>query len=113
MLYMMRPEPAEHLRTASGVNFNLGLDGITPLLAGACTPGQEALLLDRLQDPKRYWTPIGLSTVDQSAPYYRIDGYWNGAVWMPHQWFFWRTALDLGQATLPTRLPKRPWTCTK
>jgi hypothetical protein len=36
--------------------------------------------------------------VDQSAPYYRHDGYWNGAVWMPHQWFLWKTMLDLGQA---------------
>jgi hypothetical protein len=38
-----------------------------------------------------------LSTVDQSAPYYRKDGYWNGAVWFPHQWFLWKTTLDLGQ----------------
>ena len=36
--------------------------------------------------------------MDQSAPYYRHDGYWNGAVWMPHQWFLWKTMLDLGQA---------------
>jgi hypothetical protein len=36
--------------------------------------------------------------VDQSAPYYRRDGYWNGSVWMPHQWFFWKSLLDLGRA---------------
>ena len=36
--------------------------------------------------------------MDQTAPYYRHDGYWNGAVWMPHQWFLWKTMLDLGQA---------------
>ena len=69
-----------------------------PLLAGICTPEQEERLLGHLQSPHRLWSRIGLSTVDQSAPYYRHDGYWNGAVWMPHQWFLWKTMLDLGQA---------------
>ena len=88
---------AEPLRHESGANFNMGLDGVAPLLAGICTPEQETLLLGRLADPDRFWTGIGLSTVDQSAPYYRKDGYWNGAVWMPYQWLMWKTALDLGQ----------------
>nr|WP_244437349.1 hypothetical protein [Bacteroides reticulotermitis] len=35
--------------------------------------------------------------VDQSAPYYRADGYWNGAVWFPHQWMVWKALLDLGE----------------
>jgi hypothetical protein len=85
------------LRHESGINFNLGLDGVMPLLAGICTPTQEQVLLGQLQSSQRLWTPIGLSTVDQTAPYYRHDGYWNGAVWMPHQWFLWKTMLDLGQ----------------
>jgi neutral trehalase len=38
-----------------------------------------------------------LSTVGQSAPYFRTDGDWNGSVWMPHQWIIWKTLLDLGQ----------------
>jgi hypothetical protein len=86
-----------HLHHESGRNFNMGLDGVMPLIAGICTPEQEAELLAKLQDPRRFWTPLGLSTVDQSAPYYRHDGYWNGAVWFPHQWFIWKTALDLNQ----------------
>ena len=90
--------PEGPLRDQQGVNFNMGLDGVMPLFAGVCTPKQQALFMQRLADPKRFWTPIGLSTVDQSAPYYRSDGYWNGAVWMPHQWFIWKTALDLGHA---------------
>jgi len=85
------------LRHESGVNFNLGQDGVMPLLAGICTASQEQTLLAHLQSAQRLWTPIGLSTVDQTAPYYRHDGYWNGAVWMPHQWFLWKTMLDLGQ----------------
>ena len=44
------------------------------------------------------WTQCGLTAVDQSAPYYRSDGYWNGSVWMPHQWFFWKAFLDMGRA---------------
>jgi hypothetical protein len=86
------------LRHESGANFNLGQDGVMPLLAGICTSAQEQTLLGHLQSPQRLWSRIGLSTVDQSAPYYRHDGYWNGAVWMPHQWFLWKTMLDLGQA---------------
>jgi hypothetical protein len=78
----------------SGVNFNMGLDGVSPFVADACTPRQRERLLLHLFDSKKLWTPIGLSTVDQSAPYYRPDGYWNGAVWMPHQWFTWKALLD-------------------
>jgi hypothetical protein len=98
--YIMHDElgmPHSHLRHASGANFNMGLDGILPLLAGICTPEQEALMIQRLASPDHFWTRIGLSTIDQAAPYYRNDGYWNGAVWMPQQWFLWKTALDLGQ----------------
>lgn len=84
----------------SGADFNRGLDGIYPLVAGICTPEQEALFLRRLADEKVFWTRCGLSTVDRSAPYFRTDGYWNGAVWMPHQWFFWKTLFDLGQSDL-------------
>ena len=70
------------LRTGEGVNFNMGMDGASPLVAGICTPEQEARLVNALMSPERMWTPYGLSTVDQSAPYYRDDGYWNGAVWI-------------------------------
>lgn len=90
--------PTEILRHASGLNFNMGLDGIYPLVAGCCRPEQEQALLERLMSPDRLWTRWGVTTVDQSAPYYLADGYWNGAVWMAHQWFFWKTLLDLGLA---------------
>jgi len=82
----------------SGTNYNMGLDGVSPLVAGICTPEQQQLFWSRLQSEKHFWTKVGLSTVDQSAPYYRRDGYWNGAVWMPHQWFVWKAALNEGQA---------------
>ena len=48
-------------------------------------------------DPNRMWTDCGISTVDKTAPYYRTDGYWNGAVWMPHQWFVFLGMLAIGR----------------
>ena len=86
------------LRHGSGQNFNMGMDGAYPLVAGICSEEQEARLCEHLFSPERMWTRAGLSTVDQSAAYYSREGYWNGAVWMPHQWFFWKTMLDLGRA---------------
>lgn len=97
-------EVKEHLRDKSGANFNMGLDGVTPLLAGICTEQQEKRLVDALIDDKKLWCRCGLSTVDQSAPYYRKDGYWNGAVWMPHQWFMWKALLDSGHAEEARRI---------
>ncbi|MBE0685956.1 MAG: hypothetical protein IH585_08140 [Anaerolineaceae bacterium] len=97
-------QPAEILRHASGENFNLGLDGISPLFAGICTPQQEQRMLECMFSPQHMWSPIGLVSVDQSAPYYRSDGYWNGAVWFPYQWFLWKALLDLGHADLAFRI---------
>ena len=90
--------PVDILRHESGVNFNMGMDGASPLVAGICTPEQEVRLLEALMSPERMCCRCGLTTVDQTAPYYRDDGYWNGAVWMSHQWFFWKALLDMGRA---------------
>ena len=84
----------------SGVNFNMGLDGAYPLISGMCTGHQQEVLLDKIFSPKHMWSPSGITVVDQSAPYYRIDGYWNGAVWMPHQWFVWKAMLDMNRSDL-------------
>lgn len=98
--------PVGPLLHESGEDFNRGLDGIYPLVAGSCTPEQETLFLRRLHDGSVFWTHCGLSTVDQSAPYFLDDGYWNGAVWMPHQWFVWKTLLDLGQGELAWQIAR-------
>jgi hypothetical protein len=99
-------EPREILRHPSGQNYNLGLDGASPFFAGACDREQERLILERLTSPERLWTPIGLCTVDKTADYYRVDGYWNGAVWFPQQWFFWKALLDMGQAGFAARIAR-------
>jgi hypothetical protein len=97
-------KPNGILRTAGGVNFNMGLDGVSPLVAGICNPEQRQRMLDHLFSAKNLWTEIGITTVDQSAPYYRTDGYWNGSVWLAHQWFLWKTMLDLGRGDLAVRI---------
>lgn len=89
--------PSGIFKTDKGVNFNMGMDGAMPLVAGICTPEQQAALLGHLFSDKGCWTPMGMTAVDQSAPYYSTEGYWNGTVWFPHQWFFWKAMLDLGE----------------
>lgn len=96
--------PTGPLRFEDGTNYNMGLDGVMPLMAGACSESQQDLFLERLQSQSNFWTDIGITSVDKSAPYYKADGYWNGAVWMPHQWFFWKTALDLGEVELAHKI---------
>lgn len=96
--------PTEILRDGTGTNHNMGLGGASPLFAGACTPAQAQSLWEKLESSERLWSPCGLSTVDQSAPYYRKDGYWNGAVWMPYQWMFFKAALDAGRMEFAFKL---------
>ncbi|MCK8061624.1 MULTISPECIES: trehalase family glycosidase [unclassified Fusibacter] len=90
-------KPKGILRTDAGINFNMGLDGLYPLVAGICNEKIEQNFVEKLMDEKHYFTKIGLTTVDMQAPYYNESGYWNGAVWMPHQYYFWKTMLDLGR----------------
>lgn len=98
--------PVEKLKYDDSVNYNMGLDGAYPLVADICDQSQVKTLLSNLKSKDKLWSKIGLSAVDQSAPYYRIDGYWNGTVWMPHQWFFWKTMLDLGESDFAYKIAK-------
>ncbi|WP_185937407.1 MGH1-like glycoside hydrolase domain-containing protein [Chitinophaga polysaccharea] len=91
----------------SGVNFNMGLDGAYPLIAGICNGSQQEILTEKIFSDKHMWSPSGITVVDQSAPYYRIDGYWNGAVWMPHQWFVWKTMLDMDRCDLAYKIASK------
>jgi hypothetical protein len=90
--------PLRIMKYEDKVNYDMTFDGAYPLIAGICTDEQKEKILASLKSDKHIWSKTGLSAVDQSAPYYRIDGYWNGTVWMSHQWFFWKTMFDLGEA---------------
>ena len=86
--------PTGIYRANDGSNFNQGLDGVSPLVAGICTPEQTSQLVGKIFSPEHLWTSVGISTVDQSASYYDHAGYWNGSVWIPHQMMLWKTMLD-------------------
>ena len=96
--------PQGLFRTETGVNYNMGLDGVTPLVAGITSDAQRDKLLGHIFTEGELWSPYGITAVDQKAPYYRIDGYWNGTVWMPHQMILWKTMLDLGRADLAQKI---------
>ncbi len=96
--------PSGVVRNEDQVNYNHGLDGLSPLLADAVTGSQADRLMDMLMDSEHFLTPMGFSAVDMNAPYYSVKGYWNGSVWMPYQWFFWKALLDYGRASQARRL---------
>lgn len=93
-------EPVKKFTTADGENLNKGLDGIYPLIAGACNKQQSEKIIAHLENENEMHTPYGISAVDKSASYYMVNGYWNGNIWFPHQWFIWKSMLDMGRADL-------------
>lgn len=86
---------------------NKGMDGIYPLISGVVPRDRTARLLSHLKNPQEMWSPRGISAVDMSASYYFDDGYWNGNVWMAHQWFIWKTMLDLGETDFAYAIAQR------
>ena len=98
--------PLHILKYKDQVNYDMGFDGAYPLISGICTDEQKDVILKSLKSDKHIWTNTGLSAVDQSAPYYRIDGYWNGTVWMSHQWFFWKAMLDNGESDFAFKIAR-------
>lgn len=93
-------EPTEIFRTADGENLNKGLDGIYPIIAGACDENQKAKIISHLTNEKEMHSPFGISAVDMTAGYYMVNGYWNGNIWFPHQWFIWKSMLDCGEGAI-------------
>lgn len=95
------------MRTADGENWNKGMDGIYPIVAGAVKGERKERILAHIKNPDEMWSQAGISAVDMSASYYFDDGYWNGNVWMSHQWFVWKTMLDNGEADFAFEIAKR------
>ena len=92
------------LRDEVGVNINQGLDGLYPVLAGLGSAGQKRRMVKNIREG--LFTPIGVSVVDTRSPYFSRAGYWNGSVWMPHQWILWKALLDLGEVALAHRVAR-------
>lgn len=95
------------MRTENGENWNKGMDGIYPIVAGAVEGERKKKVLAHIKNPNEMWSQAGISAVDMSASYYFDDGYWNGNVWMSHQWFVWKTMLDNGEADFAYEIAKR------
>ena len=93
-------EPVKKFTTPDGENLNKGLDGIYPLIAGVCNDEQKTKIIAHLENEDEMHTPFGISAVDKSASYYKVNGYWNGNIWFPHQWFIWKSLLDMGKPDL-------------
>ena len=100
-------EPIGFMTSDSGENINKGLDGIYPIIAGVCDEEQENAILSHLKNEKEMLSPYGISAVDMSAGYFAVNGYWNGNVWFPHQWFIWKTMLDLGETDFAYTIAER------
>ena len=99
-------EPVEIFRTKEGENVNKGLDGIYPIIAGVCSKEQKERILGHLKNPEEMLSPYGISAVDMRAGYFMVNGYWNGNVWFPHQWFIWKTMLDCGETDFAYTIAK-------
>lgn len=91
-------DPKEFLKHPDGSDYNQGFDGIYPYIAGITDEHQDRRILSNIKEG--LMTPIGVGVVDTRASYYSTDGYWNGSVWMPHQWILWRSLFDRGEGEL-------------
>ncbi len=83
------------------------MDGVYPLIAGAAIGDRKNRVLSHIKNPDEMWSESGISAVDMSASYYFDDGYWNGNVWMSHQWFIWKAMFDLGDMDFAFEIANR------
>ncbi|MCD6219580.1 hypothetical protein J7K43_04245 [Candidatus Calescamantes bacterium] len=81
----------------------LDIEGVyeyLPLFSGSVDNKRRKVLLKKLLDRRKYWTPYGITVVARDNPNYREDGYWNGGIWIPTQWFFWKAFYNLGMVDM-------------
>lgn len=103
-------QPAGLLRDEDGQQLNCGFDGVYPLVAGCGEAPHQARLIAHLKAEDELLTPYGLTAVSQRAPYFSLQGYWNGGVWYPHAWYFGRAMLDCGEGAFLLDLVQRQLT---
>lgn len=107
VLHDEKYEPTGKYLTDKGENLNRGLDGIYPIVANICDEEQKTSVLSHLKDEKCMLSPYGISAVDMQASYFKNNGYWNGNVWFSHQWFIFKSMLDIGQTDFAFEIAKR------
>ncbi|MCR4563032.1 MAG: hypothetical protein K5755_00125 [Clostridiales bacterium] len=96
----------ERMTTDKNENLNRTIDGIYPLVAGILTQEQKEKVLAHLKSGEQMMSNVGISAVDMTSSYYTDNGYWNGNVWFSHQWFIWKTMLDLGETDFAAQIAK-------
>lgn len=111
LLHDKEGNPKEFLKYEDGTDFNCGFDGIYPYIAGITNEEQNRRIVANIIEG--LFTRSGVGVVDKRAPYYREDGYWNGSVWMPHQWELWRALFDYGEGELAFRIANTALTLWK
>ncbi len=92
----------DQILKVDGMNADMGMDGAYPYIAGISNEIRAKRIVENIKEGM--FTSIGVSVVDVRAPYFRKDGYWNGSVWMPHQWILWKAFLDNGELELVMRI---------
>ncbi len=105
MLHDENGKAKEIMRYCDGTNFNMGMDGVTPYIADICTEAQEKAILNNIKNG--LMTDIGVGVVDKRAPYYSPYGYWNGSVWMPHQFILWKALIDRAETDLALEISEK------
>ena len=100
-------DPHNRFMTIDGEEANKGLDGLFGLASGSLKPEHVELFVKTITDPARFLSPFGLTTVDMTAGYYKPGGYWNGHVWAPPSWFFFRGLLNYGRVSQAKTLASR------
>lgn len=106
VLHNENGDAVEQYRNENGENLNKTMDGIYPIVAGAVTKEQKERILSHLKSDDEMFSPVGISAVDKTASYYITNGYWNGNVWLSHQWFVWKTMLDSGETDFAFKIAK-------
>lgn len=99
--------PIGQYKLPNGENLNKGLDGVYPLVSGVCSGEQRKKLLSHLMSENEMLSRYGVSAVDTSASYFKVNGYWNGNIWFAHQWFLFKTMLDLGENDFAYEIARR------
>jgi len=96
--FLNRLESVEGLLDIEGVYEYL------PLFSGSVDTRRRNILMRKLTVPGKYWTPHGITVVARDDQNYREDGYWNGGIWIPTQWFFWKTFYNIGRMDLAEKI---------
>jgi putative isomerase len=78
-----------------------------PLLAGAATREQTALLLAHLNSPDKFGGAIGLPGVARDDPAYKDNMYWRGRVWPTFNYLVWQGLRRYGEDDAANALADR------